>query len=135
MARDVEASVAFYRRLGVEFPELPPEWAAWRPHHQNGQTAAEGASLDIDSAAFARQWDEGWPGTGMGVLGFRLPTREAVDELYAALVADGVPSQQAPYDAFWGSRFAVVEDPDGNAVALMSPRDEAFRGATPEPPA
>ena len=32
-------------------------------------------------------------------------------------------SQQEPYDAFWGARYAIVEDPDGNAVGLMSPID------------
>jgi len=64
---DMEAMADFYRRLGVELPAGPPEWAP-------------------------------------------------------------------PYDAFWGSRFAVVTDPDGNAVGLMSPRDDAFRGPSPSPP-
>ena len=40
--------------------------------------------------------------------------------------------QQAPYDAFWGGRFAIVEDPDGNPVGLMSPNDPAMRTAPPE---
>ena len=31
--------------------------------------------------------------------------------------------QQSPYDAFWGARYAVIEDPDGNAVGIMSPVD------------
>jgi uncharacterized glyoxalase superfamily protein PhnB len=34
-----------------------------------------------------------------------------------------VPVQQPPYDAFWGARYAVVSDPDGNAVGIMSPID------------
>jgi hypothetical protein len=24
-------------------------------------------------------------------------------------------------DGFWGARYAVIEDPDGNAVGIMSP--------------
>lgn len=32
-----------------------------------------------------------------------------------------------PYDAVWGPRYAVVEDPDGNAVGIMSPIDPQRR--------
>jgi uncharacterized glyoxalase superfamily protein PhnB len=63
-----------------------------------------------------------------------VPDRQSVDRLYDDLTSAGHAGQQEPYDAFWGSRFAVVADPDGNAVGLMSPRDEAFRGPTPPPP-
>jgi hypothetical protein len=31
-------------------------------------------------------------------------------------------SPQEPFDAFSGSRYTVVEDPDGNLVGLKSPR-------------
>ena len=32
-----------------------------------------------------------------------------------------------PIDAFWGARYAVVNDPDGNHVGIMSPSDEEHR--------
>lgn len=60
--------------------------------------------------------------------------RADVDSVFAELVAAGYPSQQEPYDAFWGVRYAVVTDPEGNAVALISPVDEALRTAPPAPP-
>ena len=60
-------------------------------------------------------------------MGLRVSSREDVDRLYAAVTGAGYASQQPPYDAFWGARYAIVEDPDGNAVGLMSPID-------PEPP-
>ena len=69
----------------------------------------------------------------MGVLGFAFPSREAVDATYADLVAAGYKAQQAPFDAFWGARYAVVEDPDGNAVGLMSPVDPNRRKRTTPP--
>lgn len=28
-------------------------------------------------------------------------------------------------DAFWGARYAIVQEPDGNDVGLMSPHDPA----------
>ena len=51
----------------------------------------------------------------------------------ASLAAEGVPVQQEPYDAFWGARYAVVSDPDGNAVGIMSPVDAARRYEGPSP--
>jgi uncharacterized glyoxalase superfamily protein PhnB len=59
----------------------------------------------------------------MGVLGFKVDSRERVDEIYAGLVAAGYRRQQPPYDAFWGARYAVIEDPDGNAVGMWPCRN------------
>ena len=42
-------------------------------------------------------------------------------------------SQQPPFDAFWGARYAIVEDPDGNSVGLMSPVDPTRRSPMPPP--
>ena len=36
------------------------------------------------------------------------------------LVAAGHRSHRAPWDAFWGQRYATVLDPDGNAVDLFA---------------
>ena len=64
--------------------------------------------------------------------GSRWHARQAVDDLVAELAADGAPVQQAPYDAFWGARYAVVSDPDGHAVGIMSPAMTPI-GAPPDP--
>jgi catechol 2,3-dioxygenase-like lactoylglutathione lyase family enzyme len=132
VVRDMDATVDFYRRLGLTIADTDP---AWQQHHRNA-TTPEGFDLDFDSEAFAQMWNGGWVGRpgGMGVLGFRMPTRASVDERYAELTAAGYTGQQPPYDTFWGSRFAVVEDPDGNAVGLMSEPDPARRSETPAPP-
>ena len=45
----------------------------------------------------------------------------------------GYRGQQPPYDAFWGARYAVVEDPDGNAVGIMSPSDPDRRSMARPP--
>lgn len=132
VVQDMEAALAFYRKLGLTIRDADP---AWEMHHRSA-VMANGTSLDLDSVEFARQWNSGWPGRtggGMGVLGFALPSREAVDKLYADLTAAGYNSQQTPFDAFWGARYAVVEDPDGNAVGLMSPMDESRQWDVPPP--
>ena len=52
-----------------------------------------------------------------------LASRDAVDTRYAELTGDGCVGRQPPYDAFWGARYAIVQDPDGRDVGLMSPID------------
>jgi len=129
---DMEATVSFYRLLGLEIPDTDP---AWQAHHRSAAVPG-GLDLDFDSMVFARQWNTGSAGASAGstVLGFKLPSRDAVDEVYQRVVGAGHPGQQEPYDTFWGSRYAIVEDPDGNPVGLMSPPDPARR-TMPQPPA
>ena len=130
VARDVAAAVDFYRTLGVQVAETAPPWDR---HHRNVATGGD-LDMDIDSSTFAAQWDAGWHAGDAGVvIGFRVDSREAVDEVYERVTAAGYAGHQAPYDAFWGSRYAVVADPDGNAVGIMSPRDSAFVSAPPDP--
>lgn len=127
VVNDMDASVAFYRRLGITIPDQPP----WDADHRTAETA-DGLDFDLDSTGFAAQWNSGWPGPRGGVVfGFKVATRDDVDRVHADLSAAGYASQQVPYDAFWGSRYAVVEDPDGNAVGLMSPMDDAMRSEPP----
>ena len=110
VVRDMDASVAFYRRLGLAVDHDNPDHV---------QVQVDGLSLELDSAASVPKWDRGWMG-GMGILGFEVATREGVDDLYVELTDAGYAGQQAPFDAPWGRRYAVVEDPDGNAIGLMS---------------
>jgi catechol 2,3-dioxygenase-like lactoylglutathione lyase family enzyme len=129
VVRDMDAAVAFYRRLGIEVPDGMQEWD---PHHRVAD-AGSGTDFDFDSVAFAHQWDEGWPGGPGAVIGFRVESREEVDRLFAVLTGAGYRGQQPPCDAFWGARYAIVEDPDGNAVGLMSPSDPERRSMVDPP--
>ena len=126
---DMGATIAFYRRLGLTIDAQPgAQHAALR--------LANGVQVEFDTAEFVEQWDTGWRATNGGtiVLGFTLPTRAAVDERYAELTAAGDRAQQPPYDAFWGARYAIVEDPDGNPVGLMSPVEEDRKFWPPQRP-
>lgn len=134
VVNDVAASVAFYRRLGLAVEEAArPEWA---PHHATAMMA-NGMRLELDSVQFAKQWDPGCKGRGGNtgcVLFFGVSSRDEVDRRFEHLTGAGYGCQQAPQDAFWGARYAIVEDPDGNAVGLMSPIDPTQRRAPPAPP-
>jgi uncharacterized glyoxalase superfamily protein PhnB len=127
---DMAASLAFYRRLGVAVPEGEE---ASSPHVQLHMPG--GFSLELDAAESVRIWHARWradPASVGVVLGFALPSRDAVDERYAELTAAGYVGRQPPFDAFWGARFAIVADPDGNDVGLMSPIDDSRRTWPPE---
>jgi uncharacterized glyoxalase superfamily protein PhnB len=43
-----------------------------------------------------------------------------VDKRYGELVAAGYEGHKEPWDAFWGMRYAVLHDPDGNGVDLFA---------------
>jgi uncharacterized glyoxalase superfamily protein PhnB len=53
-------------------------------------------------------------------LAFRLDGPSDVDATYAALVDAGYHGHKAPWDAFWGQRYAIVHDPDGNTCDLFA---------------
>jgi uncharacterized glyoxalase superfamily protein PhnB len=129
---DMDRSLAFYRLLGVDAPNV------WKSAggHQHAGAASGDVSLGFDNVSFAQVWNQGWKGrtdmAGRVVVGFALASRPEVDELFARLTEAGHRGLQPPYDAIWGARYAIVEDPDGLAIGLMSPVDAARRS---EPPA
>jgi catechol 2,3-dioxygenase-like lactoylglutathione lyase family enzyme len=137
VVRDMQRSLAFYRLLGVSIEEMRgAEWAEWALHHVNGVTS-NGVRVEFDSVAFAKQWNPGLDEAKLGsaVLPiFHVSTREEVDLVHARVTAAGHRTHKAPEDAFWGARYAIVEDPDGNSVGIMSPVDASRRRPPPPPP-
>ena len=134
VVRDMGRSLAFYRLIGLEIEDVP--LTGWALHHQRG-VASNGVRVEFDSVAFARQWNPGLDATRLGsatIPIFHVATREDVDRVHARVTAAGHRSLRSPEDAFWGARYAIVEDPDGNSVGVMSPIEESRRRAPPEPP-
>jgi len=127
---DMPASLDFYRRLGVTVPD---DRDTAGPHLELKMPG--GFSLELDTGESARLWHAGRradPASVRVVIGFYLASREAVDERYAELTSAGYAGRQLPFDAFWGGRYAIVADPDGNDVGLMSPIDERRRTWPPQ---
>jgi catechol 2,3-dioxygenase-like lactoylglutathione lyase family enzyme len=116
--RDMAASLAFYRRLGLE---LPPE-ADVEGHVE--ATLPGGLRVGWDTAEVMRSFDPGWKPAEEGAaftLAFLCDSPAEVDELYAELTGAGYEGHLEPWDAFWGQRYAIVLDPDDNDVALFAP--------------
>ena len=131
---DMERSIAFYRALGLDIPDD----AVWRTDtgaHHVVMKMPDGFELALDSVPLAETYNAGWRAfRGEGnrtVMSFRYADAAEVDATYEKLVGLGHESAQPPYYTFWGSRYAIVADPDGNHVGLMSPPDRAHRGVPP----
>jgi catechol 2,3-dioxygenase-like lactoylglutathione lyase family enzyme len=117
---DMARSLAFYRRLGID---LPAE-ADGQPHVE--AELPGGHKLLFDTEDTIKSFDESWtpPSGGHRLsLAFACDSPGEVDATHDALVAAGSPSHLPPWDAFWGQRYAVVLDPDGNHVELFAASD------------
>lgn len=115
---DMARALAFYRLLGLEIGA-----------DQDAEDHAEcvcpnGLRLMWDTVALVRSLDPDYQppagGHRMG-LAFHCGDAAGVDALCATLAAAGHPIHRAPWDAFWGQRYAQVTDPDGNVVDLFAP--------------
>ncbi|MHB8290235.1 MAG: VOC family protein [Acidimicrobiales bacterium] len=136
VVEDIDAVVAFYLALGMTVRFDGGEWPAGSGARHVALDNGAGAILELDNLAMARIYHGGWRSPRAEgrpvVLGFSLPSREAVDQRYRELASAGYTGRQEPYDAFFGARYAVVCDPAGNDVGLMSPIDQ-HRRFTPGP--
>ncbi|MFE2048456.1 VOC family protein [Streptomyces sp. NPDC059459] len=115
---DMAASVAFYRRLGFAFPEDAGE----QPHAEAGLPG--GTRLLLDTEASVRSFMPGWEppaGGGRHSLALLCDTPAEVDALYEELTEAGCHGERKPWDAVWGQRYAVLNDPDGHGVDLFAP--------------
>jgi catechol 2,3-dioxygenase-like lactoylglutathione lyase family enzyme len=106
---DLAASLAFYRRLGLVFPE-----GAERLPHVETELPG-GVRLMFDPVEGAKDLGRGRIG-----LAFLCEGAAGVDAAYGELTAAGYHGEAEPWDAPWGQRYAVVHDPDGNQVDLFA---------------
>ncbi|MFG3257867.1 VOC family protein [Streptomyces sp. NPDC048172] len=114
---DMAASLAFYRRLGLDIPAD----ADSEPHVE--AELPGGLRMAWDTEATVRSFEPDWKaveGAGRIGLAFLCDSPSDVDKNYAELTAAGHTGHKEPWDAFWGQRYAVVLDPDGNSVDLFA---------------
>jgi uncharacterized glyoxalase superfamily protein PhnB len=117
---DLQRSAAFYRSLGLAFPDsADPEG-----HGHAEAPLAGGLRFMLDTEESVRSFDPDWAppsGSPRMAIAFLCDSPEEVDRLHDELVGQGATSIRAPWDAFWGQRYASLTDPDGNAFDLFAP--------------
>ncbi len=115
---DMAASLAFYRRVGLDIP------AEADAEEHVEVVVAGGLRLMFDRVDLVRSFDADWQPAHGGprvAFAFLCESASEVDELYASLLGAGYEGHKPPWDAFWGQRYAQVRDPDGNGVDLFAP--------------
>jgi len=121
IVEDMEKSLEFYRRLGLEIPDGSEKMSHVEIKMGNGLT------FFLDSKPW--RWDPTHGrNTSMAhdeaaenyrsVLEFYLQTQATVKAKYSELIAFGYQNQRAPYATAFGMCFAMVKDPDGNTILL-----------------
>jgi len=118
VVQDMAKTLSFYRLLGLEFPEDADAGG----HVET--VLPGGIRLMFDSEDVMRSFNEGWsPPARPGPMSFAFlcDRSDDVDVTFERLVGHGCEAVVAPFDAFWGQRYATVHDPDGNAVDLFAP--------------
>lgn len=114
---DMAATLAFYRRLGLDIPaDVDSE-----PHVDI--ELGESMRLAFDTEATILSFDQTWSAPTGGhrvALAFDCGSPEQVDAAWAELTGAGYEGHLPPWDAFWGMRYAVVHDPDGTPVDLFA---------------
>lgn len=129
LVRDMDATIAFYRLLELDVPDAT-EWPEGSgAKHVDVQMPGR-HYLAFDNHMMAGIWNAHFePDRHEGniVIGLLVDTHDDVDRLYRAVEDAGHRVGQPPYDAFFGSRYAIVIDPDGNEVGLKSPIDDAAK--------
>lgn len=118
VVQDMARSLAFYRQLGLDVPAA----ADTEPHVDYALPG--GLRLAWDTIETVRSFDPDWTApTGSPRIGlaFLCDSPADVDRLYSELTAQGYEGHKEPWDAFWGQRYALIHDPDGNSVDLFAP--------------
>lgn len=117
VVKDMGAALRFYRLLGLEVPE----GVEGEPYVE--VITPNGYRISWNSLEMTKGLEPDWVepvGQRIG-LAFKCDGPAEVDALYQRIIASGYAGHKEPWDAFWGQRYAVVVDPDGNKVDLFAP--------------
>ena len=114
VSSNLRASIAFYRLLGVDFPEDGED------HIE--ATLPSGLRLMLDTEEVVKSFRPDWVReTGNQLaLAFECASPAEVDEIFEQVTAAGFQAEKEPWDAFWGQRYAQLSDPDGVPIDLFA---------------
>ena len=104
---DYEASVAFYKTLGLkQIVDSPPRYARFECPESDGGG---------EPATFSLHHVEGWTGCDHPVVYFECAD---VDATVQNLARQGIACTSPPRDQSWQWREAYLRDPAGNLICL-----------------
>jgi catechol 2,3-dioxygenase-like lactoylglutathione lyase family enzyme len=116
VASDMARSIRFYRLLGLDVPDTPEEGHV-------DTFLPNGVRFMLDTEEVILSFRPDWKretGNQIGIA-FECESVAEVDATYARIVEAGFHGEKEPWDAFWGQRYAQLQDPDGVGVDLYAP--------------
>ncbi|MBX3005176.1 MAG: VOC family protein [Anaerolineales bacterium] len=114
---NMKNTMAFYKLLGFQFDAYDAD-----AQHVEPRTPQGSARLMIDAASLLADLLGEAPRPGNhAVFALQLASAAEVDRVSAAVKAAGHPLIREPWDAPWGQRYAIVQDPDGYRIDLYAP--------------
>lgn len=113
---DMKKTTEFYSILGFDFSK-----ADLTQDHVEPETTGGSARLMIDSDKMVKDifGQEPKPGNHSN-FAIEYESVNELNEAAAKLKDAGFVIVKEPWDAFWGQRYAIVEDPDGYKVDLFA---------------
>ena len=118
--QNMDASLEFYRRLGLTIPEENQE----QPHVEVKMGNALTFFLDTRAIKRDNQASSESSETYHVLFEYLLKSQSAVEAKYAELISYGYQSYHAPFIFSNGMCFALVNDPDGNTILLSGDVEE-----------
>jgi catechol 2,3-dioxygenase-like lactoylglutathione lyase family enzyme len=116
VASDMGRTLAFFTALGLDT-------SAMSSTDLQGQILTPGGlSIGLIAESLMRKSYPDWV-TPVGqrvTFACRCDSPADVDAVYAAVETAGFGGGKAPWDAFWGQRYAFLNDPDGNRIDLFA---------------
>ena len=115
-SKNLKETVKFYRLLGCTFPDFSDEEKHIEPITKVGEVR-----LMIDDIELIKSITGTMPvpptHSSFAIL---CDTPKKVDEVVSEIKNAGYIVVKEPWDAFWGQRYAIVQDPDGYMIDLFA---------------
>lgn len=113
---NMKKTIEFYTILGFDFSE-----ADTTEDHVEPKTPDGSARLMIDAIAMIEGIiDEKPKAANHSPFAIQYDSPEEVNEVAQKLTDSGFKVFKEPWDAFWGQRYSIVQDPDGYKVDLYA---------------
>jgi predicted lactoylglutathione lyase len=115
LIEDLARSLAFYRRLGVEFPaDAESRTSVVVPIGETHQFVLTTTFADSVPAYEAPS------GGSRIILEFFVDGNEAVNAKYVELTGAGYEGRHEPFLTDFGAYMSMIDDPDGNTVLVTA---------------
>lgn len=113
---NLRQSVNFYSLLGFVFPEFKDDEG-----HLEPLTSDSSARLMIDTKKMVEDiLGEKPKPANHSCFAIRFDTPGELDTCAGRLKEAGFKIVKEPWNAFWGQRYAIIEDPDGYKIDLYA---------------